>query len=111
MQTGDIVIVSFPYTDLISFKARPAVVVTETNDNYNDVIVSLISSVVPSKLSRFQILIRPDTINNLKVVSVIKVSRIATVENTKVVGVIGKLAQAQSDEFKKLFKSLVDQTT
>ena len=89
MQTGDIVIVSFPYTDLISFKARPAVVIAEIKDSYHDVIVSLISSQVPHELLPFQMLLQPNSINNLKVPSVIKVARLATVESNKIVAVIG----------------------
>jgi len=108
VQTGDIVIVSFPYTDLVSFKARPAVVVAQTKDNYNDVIVALISSVVPATVSPYQMVLQPDNINNLRAPSVIKVSRLATVEETKIVAVIGKLSYAQLTTFKTLFKSLVD---
>ncbi|TKK71485.1 hypothetical protein FC093_00200 [Ilyomonas limi] len=48
VQTGNIVIVSFHYTDLASFKVRPAAIVAQTKDNYNDVTVALISSVVPA---------------------------------------------------------------
>ena len=108
MQTGDIVIVSFPYTNLVSFKARPAVVVAQTKDNYNDVIVALISSVVPATVSPYQMVLQPDNINNLRAPSVIKVSRLATVEENKIVAVIGKLSSAQLTTFKTLFKSLVD---
>jgi mRNA interferase MazF len=108
MQTGDIIIVSFPYTDLVSSKARPAVVVTQTKDSYNDVIIALISSVVPTTILPYQMVLQPDDINNLRAASVIKVSRLATVEENKIVAVIGKLSSAQLTTFKTLFKSLVD---
>jgi len=108
MQTGDIVIVSFPYTDLVSFKARPAVVVAQTKDNYDDVIVALISSVIPATLLPYQMVLQPDNINNLRAPSVIKLSRLATVEENKIVAVIGKLSPIQLTTFKTLFKSLVD---
>jgi mRNA-degrading endonuclease toxin of MazEF toxin-antitoxin module len=108
MQTGDIVIVSFPYTDLISYKARPAVVVSQTKDNYNDVIVCLITSKIVEPIGELQILLQPDAVNNLKIPSVIKISRIATAEQNKILSTIGKLNQSQLTEFKRLFKSLVD---
>jgi mRNA interferase MazF len=108
MKKGDIVVVSFPYTDLISFKARPAVVVKQIRDNYNDVIVSLISSVVPELLFPYQILLQANKINNLKRTSVIKVARLATVEQDKIVAVIGKLSEEELKRFETLFKSLVD---
>ncbi len=107
MQTGDIVIVSFPYTDLITFKARPAVVITTTKD-HNDIVVSLITSKVPATIGGLQILLQPDTINNLRVPSVIKVDRIATVEKSRIAAAAGRLTHQQIEEFKKYFKSLVD---
>ena len=108
MQTGDIVIVSFPFTDLVSFKARPAVVIAQTKDNYNDVIIALISSVIPATLLPYQIVLQPDNINNLRAPSVIKVSRLTTVEDNKIVAVVGKLSPAQLTNFKTAFKSLID---
>jgi len=108
VQTGDIVIVSFPYTDLVSFKARPAVVVAQTKDNYNDVIIALVSSVVPATVQSYQMILQPDNINNLRAPSVIKVSRLAAVEEDKIVTVISKLSLTQLITFKNLFKSLVD---
>lgn len=85
MQTGTVVIVSFPNTDLISSTARPAVVITETDDNYKDVIVSMITSVVPISLNTQQVLVYPSQTNNLRTTSVIKVSRLVTVEKEKIV--------------------------
>lgn len=108
MTTGDIVIVSFPYTDLVSFKARPAVIVNIAEDNFNDVIICLITSVVPVTLNKFQLLLSPDNFNNLKTTSVVKIFRIATVEHNKIRAIIGRLNQQQLVEFKFKFKSLVD---
>ena len=108
MQTGTVVIVSFPNTDLVSFKARPAVVVAETSDTYKDVIVSMITSVVPMSLNAQQILVNPSRTNNLRTTSVIKVSRLVTVEREKIVAEIGKLDNNDLQQFKEKFKSLVD---
>ncbi len=108
MNIGDIIIVSFPFANLISYKARPAVVIAETPDEYKDVLVSLITSVVPRQLNSLQIRLAYDKMNNLKVDSVIKVYRIATIENNKIIAVIGKLNKEQLKEFKEKFKSLAD---
>ncbi len=108
MNTGDIIIVSFPFTDLISYKARPAVVIAETPDEYKDVLVSLITSVIPGQLNSLKIRLAYDKINNLKVNSVITVYRIATIETNKIIAVIGKLNKEQLKEFKEKFKSLAD---
>jgi mRNA interferase MazF len=107
MNTGDIVIVSFPFTNLVSYKARPAVVIAETPDEYKNTLVSLITSVVPPRLNSLQIRLPYDKTNNLKVNSVIKVYRIATIKNNKIIAVIGKLNEEQLKEFKDKFKSLV----
>lgn len=108
MKTGTVVIVSFPYSDLVSAKARPAVVVGETDDHYRDVIVCMITSVVPEQLNAQQVLVKPSSSNNLKTISVIKVSRIVTVEREKIAAVIGKLDAHDLLLFKNTFKSLVD---
>lgn len=107
MTTGDIVIVSFPFADMVTFKARPAIVVAETADKHKDVVVSLVSSVVPLQPNLHQIIVQPSAINNLQAESVIKVSRLATIEKTKIVAVIGKLDKIHLDKFIDLFISLV----
>lgn len=83
MKTGTIVIALFPYTELVSFKARPAVVVAQTDDSYKDIIVCMITSVVSQPLSAQQLLIYPTPNHQLKTTSVLKVSRIVTVEKEK----------------------------
>ncbi|MFP5039623.1 type II toxin-antitoxin system PemK/MazF family toxin [Parasediminibacterium sp. JCM 36343] len=108
MQTGDIVIVNFPFSNLIEEKARPAVVVTITEDGYRDVLVCMISSVVPKTFSKYQLIVQPSKKNNLRAISIIKVSRIVTIENNKVIAEIGKLDKEDLKQFKLTFKSLVD---
>lgn len=108
MKTGNIVIALFPHTDLVSFKARPAVVVAQTDDNYKDIIVCMITSVVPRSLSSQQLLIYPTPNNQLKTTSVIKVARIVTVEKEKIAATIGQLDTEDLLLFKEKFKSLVD---
>ncbi len=100
MNTGDIVNVSFPFTDLVNAKARPAVVVTQSKDMYKDVIVALISSVLPHSVLQFQMLLQPDHINNLRAPSVVKVSRLVTVEVEKIATVIGGYRKRNSIHLK-----------
>ena len=49
MKKGDVVLISFPFTDLTSVKVRPALVIS--NDSYNevqdDIVLLLITSNVP----------------------------------------------------------------
>ena len=107
MNTGDIVIVLFPFKDLTSSKVRPAVIIAETPD-YDDIIVCLITSAIPFKLNPLEIVLQPDRINNLKTISLIKVYRIATIKSDKILSTIGKLNNLQEAEFRLKFKSIID---
>jgi mRNA-degrading endonuclease toxin of MazEF toxin-antitoxin module len=65
MKIGDIVLIPFPFAELTNRKVRPAVVITETEDKYRDLVVSAISAVVHDTISHREIILRPDKINNL----------------------------------------------
>lgn len=78
MKTGNIILVPFPFSELTNIKVRPAVVISTTKDKYEDVIVSAISSVIPDSISANEIIIESNSINNLRVKSVLKVDRIVT---------------------------------
>ena len=108
MKTGDIVLIPFPFSELTQVKIRPAVVVSETKDKYKDLILAAVSSQVPASLSSAEIIIKPDSLNGLRVSSIIKVDRIFTLKSEKVVAHIGRLSLNHSNVFSKVFKSLVD---
>ena len=67
MKIGDIVLIPFPFAELTNIKVRPAVVLTQTEDKYKDIVVSAISSVVPDKISKRELILSPDKINKLRV--------------------------------------------
>lgn len=68
----------------------------------------MITSVVSQPLSSQQLLIYPTQSNQLKTTSVIKVSRIVTVEKEKISATIGQLDAEDTLLFKEKFKSLID---
>lgn len=72
MKSGDVVVVEYPFSNLIQTKIRPAVVVTVAEDKYKDVVLCLISTVVPQKLTKREILLQPNAVNNLRATSIIK---------------------------------------
>lgn len=94
LRRGDVVIATFPFTDLSSSKRRPAVVLT-INTNTNDVILAFISSVVPTRLAPFDIALSPSDAefaqSGLKVPSVIRLNKLATVEQRLLTRRIGSL--------------------
>ncbi len=109
MRTGDIILIPFPFAELTNKKVRPSVVVAETADKYRDVIVAAISSVVPDKITSNEIIIESSSINKLRSKSVIKVDRIVTVKREDMIAPLGKLTELQLREFKKVFRSLVEE--
>jgi mRNA interferase MazF len=108
MITGDIVLLLFPFAELTNAKVRPAVIIGTTADKYKDIIVAAISSVVPESLNKNEILIEPDSINGLRVKSIIKVDRIVTLKNTLIINQIGKLDEIQINILKEKFKKIID---
>lgn len=95
---GKIVLVPFPFTDLTAAKLRPALVIYEGE---KDAVLAFISSKIPSELSKVDILIKEShpgfKKSGLKVDSVIKLDKIATVLKDLIVGELGEL----DDELKK----------
>lgn len=93
MKPGDIILVDFPFTIPKQSKVRPAVVITRTKDKYHDIVICAISSIAPGKISNREILIRkndPSFVQTgLRVDSVIKIDRIATLRQANVITKIG----------------------
>lgn len=107
MTTGNIILVPFPFSELTNIKVRQAVVILTTKDKYQDVIVSAISSVIPDSISANEIIIESNSINNLRVKSVLKVDRIITIKKESVIAMIGSLSENELNLFKSVFKDLV----
>ena len=108
MKTGDIILIPFPFTNLTTSKARPAVIVTITKDYYKDVVIAAISSVLPNQLTDNEMIIQPSTSNKLKVKSVLKIDRLATVKQVDMIAPLGKLNASELNVFQAIFKKLVD---
>jgi len=107
MKIGEIILIPFPFAELTNKKVRPAVIITETDDKYKDIVVSAISSVVPSKISKREILLKPSKINNLRTNSIVKVDRIVTLKRNDKIADLGKLSSAELVEFKKIFGEII----
>ncbi len=108
MNTGDIILIPFPFSDTDDIKVRPSVLISITNDKYKDLVVSAITSVVPSELNKTQILVQPDSHNNLRADSIIRVDRIVTLKAENKIANIGRLSKKDLEKFKEVFKGLVD---
>jgi len=106
---GKIVLVPFPFTDLTASKLRPALVIYEGE---RDAVVVFISSKIPSELSEVDILIMEDHPGfrraGLKVDSVIKLDKIATVLKDLIVGELGELDEELKKEVNRKLKSIME---
>ena len=91
---GDIILTPFPFTDLSGNKVRPALVLG-SQEGSEDISVCFISSAPQNKIHKFDILVdikdRDFNKTGLKLKSVIKVAKIATLDKAVVLGKIGVL--------------------
>jgi mRNA interferase MazF len=98
---GDIILVPFPFTDLSGEKVRPALVLSGKGEG-DDLTLCFVSSIIPSKILNNEVLIdkTQESFNKtgLKVSSIIKVTKIATLEKKVILGKLGVL------DYKNLLK-------
>jgi mRNA interferase MazF len=89
---GKIVVVPFPFTDLSSYKRRPALILHETK---YDIVVAYISSVVPSVISPEDVIVpqsKPSFVGTgLVSDSVIMLDKLATVEKSLIIRILGEV--------------------
>ena len=107
MRIGEIILIPFPFSELYKTKVRPAVVITETKDKYQDLVVSAISSVVPKKISEREFIIVAGNTNNLRVNSIVKTDRIVTVKRNEMIAALGKLTDEELQRFKSILSEMI----
>jgi mRNA interferase MazF len=82
MKKGDIVLIPFPFTDLSGIKNRPALVLVEGE---SDLTVSFITTQL-RWLEDTDVKIEPTPVNGLKQTSLIRLSKLATIDKDLVIG-------------------------
>lgn len=87
MQKGNIVLITFPFSDLSGNKLRPALVLAETA---NDITAIFITSQLKSP-NYLDIPLSPSPTNGIKKPSVLRTSNIATLDKSLVKGLLGFL--------------------
>jgi mRNA interferase MazF len=100
---GDIVLVKFPFTDNVTFKKRPALMIRDTNDG--DVIVCRITSKVYSSL--FDIELKEWEKYGLKLPSVLRIHKIASLEKDLIEIKLGEIDDNIKSEITKIFDTLL----
>lgn len=98
---GSIVLARFPFTDLSGDKRRPALVVSRDNDRRTDLVVCFITSVPRSGPDMAPIAPIPGT--GLKVPSVVRFDKLATLDLGVIVGLLGEAPATWLDAHHAIF--------
>lgn len=105
---GKIVLIPFPFTDLTSAKLRPALVLYQGK---YDLILAFISSQTTVQRTECEIYLQKNTpeflSSGLKMDSVIRLDKIATVLNDLVIAELGELDISYRNELNRKISSLL----
>lgn len=97
MNKGEIVLIPFPFTDLSGIKNRPALVLV---NGESDITVSFITTQIKWQ-EDFDVKIEPTQANGLKRTSLIRLSKLATIDKDLVIGKLGNLSPDESTNVDK----------
>lgn len=100
MKKGDIILLSFPFTDLKGTKIRPALILVVSD---LDVIVAFITTQFKWQ-NPYDILLEPNYSNGLKKTSLLRLSKITTIEKDLI---LGKLGELDSLDMQNINKNLI----
>ena len=103
-QPGQIVLFRFPQTDLQRGKLRPALLLGGLPGEYNDWLICMISSQIRHYIPGFDEILQvddPDYVaSGLKLPSLIRVGRLAVVEEAILLGSVGQIDSQRLDRIK-----------
>ncbi len=114
IKSGQIVIFRFPQTDLIVGKMRPALLIASLPSNQNDWLVCMISSQLHQAIPAIDDIIETTDIDfsnsGLKTASVIRLTRLAVVEESICVGTIGEISANRLIKLKKQLSEWIEKS-
>lgn len=98
MKRGTVILTPFPFTDLQGNRVRPAIIISSDKRRGDDVIVAFISSVFdPTRLQETDFVLRKEeegfTGTGLKVTSVFKMDKLATIDKGIILGELGAISE------------------
>jgi mRNA interferase MazF len=102
MPKGNIILIPFPFTDLSGSKLRPALVVAETS---LDLTLAFITTQLQWQ-EKTDLLIKPNSSNGIKRTSLIRLSKLATIDKALVIGKLGNLSATEVLELNIKLKTL-----
>jgi mRNA interferase MazF len=101
---GTIVLMEFPFTDGQNSKKRPALIICDSNDG--DIIVCRITSKIYK--TPWDIEIKSWEKFGLKLPSVVRLHKIATLEKHLIHSILGELDSKYKNKITAVFKKLID---
>jgi mRNA interferase MazF len=103
MAKGDIVLITFPFTDLSGSKLRPAVVLVDTS---LDLTVCFITTQIGWQ-EVTDVALTPSATNGLRKPSLIRTSKIATLDRSLAKGLLGRLSGQEVGDLNTKLKILL----
>ena len=101
---GDVVLLKFPFTDDTGIKRRPALILKNCEDG--DVIVCRITSKIYR--SKYDVYLNDWSNFGLKLPSVVRVHKVATLEMDMIEVVLGQIDDVTLNEIKAIYHSMVE---
>ncbi len=102
---GQIVLFRFPQTDLQIGKLRPALIIRKLTGHYNDWLICMISTKLDQEIPGFDEMITVSdsdfAVSGLKAPSLIRVSRLAVVNDDILLGKIGQIDYVRLNRIKQ----------
>lgn len=100
MVKGDIVLITFPFTDLTGSKLRPTVVLADTE---LDITVCFITTQLQWQ-DPADVQLLPTSFNGLRKQSLMRTSKIATLDKTLAKGLLGRLTPVELNDLNNKLK-------
>ena len=100
MVKGDIVLITFPFTDLTGSKLRPTVVLADTE---LDITVCFITTQLQWQ-DPADVQLLPTLFNGLRKQSLMRTSKIATLDKTLAKGLLGRLTPVELNDLNNKLK-------
>src|SRR3954462_3943601 len=112
MKPRDIYLANFPFGDTGAMKLRPVLLLTGQVGPVPEVLVAYISSVLPPSLLPSDVLLDPSTPDGLptrlKVASVLRLHKLATIHRRSIAHRLGSLSPATSAEVTRKLRGLLN---
>ncbi len=102
MKKGDIVLIPFPFTDLLGSKNRPALILINTLE---DITVNFLTTQIKWK-EQYDIIIKPSPENGLKRESLLRLHKMATLNKDLALGRLGNLEENYQEVLNKNLTAL-----